>query len=175
MEETPCFETEEEQLELFPELPAPAPESLGVLKNGSLTMRFVSCYFLTGNATQSVLDAGYRCSRESARRMGSELLTRVDIRNALRHLSEQIRAEALVSKQNVISSILDTREQAKRGDVFGRKRLSLALDCDKVLAQIIGLTREDKVSVTNNTVGSLEEFRKLLGGDPSRGADEARA
>lgn len=179
MEENPGLETEGEQFELFPELPAQAPKSLGILKNGGMTATFVKEYFLTGNATQSVINAGYRCSRESARRMGSELLTRPDISNALRHLSERILAEALVSKLSIVSSILDIREQALAPDMFGRKKLPLALDCNKLLAQIAGLTREEKVSVVNNTVGSLEEFRKLLRGnsgaeDAERGAGETQ-
>jgi phage terminase small subunit len=142
------------QMEMFPELADKKPESLGILKNGSKTMRFVAEYFLTGNATQSVLNAGYNCTKESARRMGHELLTRLDIREALRHLDSEIRGDALVSKQNVIRSIMGTREKAAAQIKFVLAKDAASLhrvvnECDRLLAQIKGMLVSDKVEVSN--------------------------
>src|SRR4051812_23274383 len=43
-------------------------------------LKFVERYLLTGNATQSYIDAGFTKDRESARRAASKLLTNVDVR-----------------------------------------------------------------------------------------------
>ncbi|MDR3001769.1 MAG: terminase small subunit [Fibromonadaceae bacterium] len=144
-----------EQLELFPELPKEMPKNLGILRNGSKTMRFIAEYFLSGNATQSVLNAGYNCTRESARRMGHELLTRLDIRDTLEYLSSQIKIEALANKQNVILSILETRAAA---DVRGKFRE--VSECNRLLAQILGMLRET-VEFSGNAALTLEDFRRL--------------
>jgi len=156
--------SENEQMELFPELADRKPENLGILRNGSKTMRFVAEYFLTGNATQSVLNAGYNCSRESARRMGHELLTRLDIRGALMHLGEQVRVEALVSKQSVIQSILETRKKAEEKSALREIR-----ECDRLLAQILGMLR-DNLEITGDLGSSFVAIRNRSG----EGENEAR-
>lgn len=153
--------TEGEQLELFPELSEEmkAPKNFAALENGNKTMRFVAEYFISNNATQSILKAGYNCTEESARRMGSKLLTRIDIQAALAYLDKQIQESAIVSKRNVIESILETRAKAAKAP--GSANLRVVNECDRLLAQIRGMLRE-KLEVDGNMVGSLAEFKALV-------------
>lgn len=161
-----------EQLSLFPELAEneTKPKSLGILKNGNKTMLFVKEYFLTGNATQSVLKAGYNCTKESARRMGHELLTRHDIREALAYLDKQISEDAIVSKLQIVQGILTNVERLdemadkaeKAGDYKTAAGLRRAATEDrKLLTQIKGMLRE-KVEFTGTSLTSFAELEKQV-------------
>ena len=153
-----------EQLELFPELPKEeqSPKNLSVLEKGGTTARFVAEYFICNNAKEAYFKASGKCSEESARRRGSKLLTRVDVQAALAHLNGEIKVNALVSKLNIITSVLETREKALNPE-FGRAQLGRANESNRLLAQMAGMINGDQVNVNNNTIVSLDEFRKLVG------------
>ncbi len=58
------------------------------MNNTKLTLkqsRFVSCYLTNGNATQAIIDAGYKIKNRSvARSMGSEYLAKPCIKSEIR-------------------------------------------------------------------------------------------
>lgn len=69
--------------------------------------RFCEEFVKTGNAKQSAIKAGY--SEKTAKQIGQKLLTRVDLQNYIKELSDEIKTENIINAremQEVLTSII---------------------------------------------------------------------
>lgn len=73
--------------------------------------KFVESYIVSGNATQSAIEAGY--SKKTAYQSGSENLKKPQIMKALEKRTEQIKTEKVDSQQEIIEFLSSVR----RGEV----------------------------------------------------------
>jgi phage terminase small subunit len=69
--------------------------------------KFVAEYLKTSNATQAYLAAGYEATPETARRGASVLLTKRDIRQAIRQAKEDAAIAAQINQEWVLRNIRD--------------------------------------------------------------------
>lgn len=92
--------------------------------------KFVDAYSLNGNATQAALAAGY--SERTACKIGSENLQKPDIQAALAAKRAEFAAELAVTKQDVISQIVEAigmgRDQ-HRPEILIQGAMALAKLC----------------------------------------------
>ena len=66
--------------------------------------RFVEEYVIDFNATRAAINAGY--SQKTARSIGCELLTKPDIRSAIKQRLEELSADAYVSREVILTGLL---------------------------------------------------------------------
>jgi len=66
--------------------------------------RFIEEYVIDFNATKAAINAGY--SEKTARSIGCELLTKPDIRRAIKQLLEELSADAYVSREVILTGLL---------------------------------------------------------------------
>ncbi len=66
--------------------------------------RFVECYLIAFNGTQAAIEAGY--SEKTARSISCELLTKPDIRSAIKQQLEQLSADSYVSREVILTGLL---------------------------------------------------------------------
>jgi phage terminase small subunit len=74
--------------------------------------RFVEEYVIDFNATRAAINAGY--SDKTARSISCELLTKPDIRSAVKQLLEELSADAYVSREVILNGLL--KEAMGRGE-----------------------------------------------------------
>jgi len=94
--------------------------------------RFIEEYINDYNATRAAISAGY--SEKTARSIGCELLTKPDIRKAIKQLLEELSADAYVSREVILTGLL--KEAMGTGD--GSTPSSRVTAWDK-LAKLSGL------------------------------------
>lgn len=66
--------------------------------------RFVEEYVIDFNATKAAINAGY--SEKTARSISCELLTKPDIRRAIKQLLDQLSADSYVSREVILTGLL---------------------------------------------------------------------
>ncbi|HBY86611.1 MAG TPA: terminase small subunit [Colwellia sp.] len=66
--------------------------------------RFVECYLIAFNGTQAAIEAGY--SEKTARSISCELLTKPDIRSAIKKQLEQLSSDSYVSREVILTGLL---------------------------------------------------------------------
>lgn len=66
--------------------------------------RFIEEYVIDFNATRAAINAGY--SEKTARSIGCELLTKPDIRSAIKQQLEQLSADSYVSREVILTGLL---------------------------------------------------------------------
>lgn len=66
--------------------------------------RFIEEYVIDFNATRAAINAGY--SEKTARSIGCELLTKPDIRSAIKKLIEELSADSYVSREVILTGLL---------------------------------------------------------------------
>jgi len=66
--------------------------------------RFVEEYVIDFNATKAAINAGY--SKKTARSISCELLTKPDIRSAIKQLLEELSADSYVSREVILTGLL---------------------------------------------------------------------
>lgn len=66
--------------------------------------RFIEEYVIDFNATRAAINAGY--SEKTARSIGCELLTKPDIRSAIKQRLEELSADAYVSREVILTGLL---------------------------------------------------------------------
>jgi len=66
--------------------------------------RFIEEYVIDFNATKAAINAGY--SEKTARSIGCELLTKPDIRSAIKQQLEQLSADSYVSREVILTGLL---------------------------------------------------------------------
>lgn len=103
--------------------------------------RFVEEYVIDFNATRAAINAGY--SEKTARSIGSELLTKPDIRKAVKLQLEELSTDSYVSREVILTGLL--KEAMGRGDnCTATSRVSA---WDK-LAKLSGLYVDTKPATT---------------------------
>lgn len=71
-----------------------------VVKLTEKQRRFADEYIISGNATQAAISAGY--SKRTAKSVGSENLTKPDIRQYIDERLEQLQSEKIASQEEVL-------------------------------------------------------------------------
>jgi hypothetical protein len=66
--------------------------------------RFIEEYVIDFNATRAAINAGY--SEKTARSIGCELLTKPDIRSAIKQQLEKLSADSYVSREVILTGLL---------------------------------------------------------------------
>ena len=66
--------------------------------------RFIEEYVIDFNATKAAINAGY--SQKTARSISCELLTKPDIRSAIKHQLAQLSADSYVSREVILTGLL---------------------------------------------------------------------
>ena len=66
--------------------------------------RFIEEYVVDFNATKAAINAGY--SQKTARSISCELLTKPDIRSAIKQQLEQLSADSYVSREVILTGLL---------------------------------------------------------------------
>ncbi len=74
--------------------------------------RFIEEYVIDFNASRAAISAGY--SEKTARSIGCELLTKPDIRSAIKQQLEQLSADSYISREVILTGLL--KEAMGRGD-----------------------------------------------------------
>ena len=72
---------------------------------------FCKEYLIDLNATQAAIRAGY--SKNTARTIASELLTKPDIQVCIQNLMSERSKKVNISAENILNDILDTRDRCK--------------------------------------------------------------
>lgn len=99
--------------------------------------RFVEEYVIDFNATRAAITSGY--SEKTARSIGSELLTKPDIRDAIKIKLDELSTDSYVSREVILTGLL--KEAMGRGDnCTANSRVSA---WDK-LAKLSGLYTDNK-------------------------------
>ena len=122
--------------------------------------KFCVEYLKTFNGTQAYLLAGYKCSREVARRNASRLLTNADVQSHLQTLRDRTSKQAEVTLEQTLQAIA-TIAFSRFTDVasFGDEGLTLKNSSDlpeEILAAI------ESVTFTETTTESGVTVRKSL-------------
>lgn len=71
-----------------------------VVKSTEKQRRFADEYLISGNATQAAISAGY--SKRTAKSVGSENLTKPDIRQYIDERLEQLQSEKIANQEEVL-------------------------------------------------------------------------
>jgi len=154
---------DEKQLSLFPELEIKnLPKNIGSLRTSpEIIARFVYNLSLGKNATQSLVEAGYGGTEESARRVASRLLSRVDIREARRFYAEKVEAQALITEGEILLDIIENRERAKNPGDGKRPDYRAVNEANRMLGQVKKMFGPE--STSNNIIqfSSFEELEAL--------------
>jgi phage terminase small subunit len=138
-----------------------------------LRQRFVDEYIVDLNATQAYIRAGYKCTKETARRNASLLLTNNDVKDAIFARQSRMQAKAEVRQEDIIRELRriafgDRRSLMSWGPDGVRLRDSDELSDDEAaaVAEISETTSKDGGSIkikTHDKVRALELLGKHLG------------
>ena len=85
------------------------------------------------NATKSYIEAGYSADEESARRLGSKLLTNVDVKARLDELRQDVEKRDLVTMEEAIEAFKRIATAAEADD-----QLNVAKGCWDSLTKTMG-------------------------------------
>lgn len=122
----------------------------GIVKLTAKQKRFCEEYIVDCNATQAAIRAGY--SQKTARQIGQNLLTKVDIQNHISDLREQI-GQTAKSKILQCSEICETLTKI----ITGEQRE------EKIYLTELGEIKEYGIVNQNNQIKSMELLAKLMG------------
>jgi phage terminase small subunit len=133
--------TEADQLALFGDAELGEVKELPSRHSGSRRARFLREYVILGNATEAAIRAGYSQNRESARRIGSRLLSNVDIKSNLAFFQREIEIQSLVKTHELILNVMEDRELARTSNK-GRPNVGDMIAADRTLMQVLGMLTE---------------------------------
>jgi len=103
--------------------------------------RFIEEYVIDFNATRAAINAGY--SEKTARSIASELLTKPDIRNAIKHHLDKLSAETFINREMILTGLL--KEAMDRGE---RSTSAARVSAWDKLAKVSGLYIDVQVTTT---------------------------
>jgi len=103
--------------------------------------RFVEEYVNDFNASRAAISAGY--SEKTARSIASELLTKPDIRNAIKHHLDKLSAETFINREMILTGLL--KEAMDRGE---RSTSAARVSAWDKLAKVSGLYLDVQVTTT---------------------------
>jgi phage terminase small subunit len=123
----------------------------------SKQQRFVDEYCVDLNATQAAIRAGY--SRKTAYSIGSENLTKPEIKVALQANQAAVTRQIKITKEYLIEQAHDIMLKAKAHGAW-----SAAKGANELLAKMLGYVSERRVGVQEETVADpqAEEKRRQL-------------
>jgi len=103
--------------------------------------RFVEEYVTDFNASRAAVSAGY--SEKTARSIASELLTKPDIRNAIKHHLDKLSTETFINREMILTGLL--KEAMDRGE---RSTSAARVSAWDKLAKVSGLYLDVQVTTT---------------------------
>ena len=107
------------------------------------------------NATEAYKQAGYSAEGASARRLGSKLLTNVDIKERVDELRKQTEKKALVTREEIARELNELRDLAKADN-----QLNVMAKAIELKGKMIG-SFTDKQELTGADGGPLETDGKI--------------
>jgi hypothetical protein len=126
--------------------------------------RFAELYHLSGNATQSYVTV-YGCTEESARRLGSLLLTNVDVQGAIQKLEQGAELLCELTKEEMLSDLAQILK-AKPSDA----------DHDNPLCELV-MTKAGPAALFPSKIQAMTLMARLCGWEKPQeikvGADDA--
>jgi len=102
------------------------------------------------NATQAYMEAGYDADEESARRLGSKLLTNLDVKERLKELRSQVQAEDLITIDGLIEEMNEVKSTAKADN-----QLNIVAKILEMQGKMIAAFT-DKKELTGKNGGAIE-------------------
>jgi phage terminase small subunit len=123
----------------------------------SKQQRFVDEYCVDLNATQAAIRAGY--SPKTAYSIGSENLTKPEIRSALQANQAAVTRQLKITKEYLIQQAHDIMLRAKANGAW-----SAAKGANELLAKLLGYVAERRVGIQEETAADpeAEERRRQL-------------
>jgi len=103
--------------------------------------RFVEEYVIDFNASRAAISAGY--SEKTSRSIASELLTKPDIRNAIKMHLDKLSAETFINREMILSGLL--KEAMDRGE---RSTSASRVNAWDKLAKVSGLYLDVQVTTS---------------------------
>ena len=131
--------------------------------------KFLNVYFETGNGTEAAMQA-YDCTREVARRIATENLSKPDIKDIVRRMME----ERGLTIPLLIDKVKDAADGTKLDDLSGEKvpDHAIRLKAVQVAGKWLGLEKEkDYNNLTQINIGEMGV--KITEYDPNSIAPES--